>query len=814
MCQSMRAAQTTAKPLPPWLLDLAATPASIPKMTTTTTTTTVATTGSTPASMTSMTSTSVVVTEEASTVVVEVPAPSRENMTEKSHPERTLSIAPTLAPEEEAVFDRDDHHVQVLVDMSDHCPPQTVRNLFWNWTENGREAIQLCPPGSSGFARWSCSHDGSWLTGSPNLAECQSLWLSRLESRMHAAGSLDSISSELAALTEAKSLYGGDLAVVTAIVRGLAHRLRQELYIIASQEEKEIKVAELMQNALKTASNLLDKAQVLAWSDLSLEKRASHASSLMLGMEENAILLAENINNEKNMIEATNNVLASIRVMRARDMVDQSFPQVEHVHWEADSNLLLPASGLVTASENGAVRIAFFLYNNLEGVLEGTSGDVTRFINSKIMGASVSKGRGVRLARPAHFVLRHLQSEGFQNPSCASWDFAGHTWDTKHCRMTATNATHSHCACSIVSHYALLAEERPMSASPHADTKSPSSSSDVLAPHLSVVLAVAAAIALAAIFVILLVLAVRRFDLKPRVQKFVQANGVFRCKKSDSTTSSCGFYPPLTSSPTSTNVSSGTPTNQTYLEQVLKGHMTNPPSSEYQGVVLPQQPAAQQQPESEAPARTIYRTMNTPGRHLVALNQYDPFGHHIYMEIDPVYARLDAAVAAAAAAAADAAQQSDIQLSDISDEDARRLHNGGSSRQPCFPEERPLIRQPLRLIQDDFAVGGNNHSSSSSPAVAPRHFMTSHRGFKGSSSSNNNNGSLRQARTAQRSGRPRLQQQQQPLLYPVVSSQANGSALDTPITIALQGGEQFVSLKIDQQKRQQQRLQDKNASAY
>merc|ERR1719410_2275529 len=37
-----------------------------------------------------------------------------------------------------------------------HCAPTTARNLAWNWTRSGDTAIQPCPPGTTGLARWVC----------------------------------------------------------------------------------------------------------------------------------------------------------------------------------------------------------------------------------------------------------------------------------------------------------------------------------------------------------------------------------------------------------------------------------------------------------------------------------------------------------------------------------------------------------------------------------------------------------------------------------------------------------------------------------
>ena len=778
-CRPVASASTTPKPLPPWLLDLAATPA-----TTSTTSTTVA--------------------SVSSSERVEAAAPT----TARATTVKTSVFPGTTAPQDvalpEATSSQEDSltesDIEVLEELVGHCPPQTSRNLFWNWTQSGQEAIQVCPPGSNGFARWKCGANGEWTTELPNLSECQSLWLSRLESRMHATTAIGSVSAELAAHSEAKILYGGDLSIVATIVQGLAHKLRRDLYVIPSQDEKEVKIAELLQNVLKTASNLLDESQFLAWRELQREKRAGVATALLLGLEENALLLAETLNNEKNFVEATNNILASLRVMRARDIGDQPFPN----HSEADSRVIVPASSLMETSVNGAVRIVFFLYNNLEGILPGSG---THFVNSKVLGAVVSKGHTQTLQHPVLFTLRHLQSENVRNPVCAAWDYAHRAWTDEGCSMLKTNATHTVCQCKRVSLYSVLMEERP-SAVPHAAADAANRHDSVIVDatearsgrqNVSTIVTSVVAIVLSVVILVIVLLLVKRFDIKPRMQKFVAANsaggGIFRCKKSESTTSSCGFYPPLTSSPTSTTVSSGTPTNQTYLEQVLKAHnadyMQQQPQQNGNGAPAAGQPVAGQPTVIYGRTASVPGPQQPPPRHLVALNQYDPFGHHIYMEIDPVYAHLEAA-AAGAGEHHHAHAHSDIQLSDISDDGdlVRSARNHG--QQQRFAEERPLIRSHHQLNGGHYPQ--QQQQQQQQPQNMHRQCMTTQRLLSRVPPGMPMDGSLR-----------------------LVRSQAVADAvsrnLEAPITIALQGGEQFVSLKIDADRRELQRQRAAAAAA-
>jgi len=122
------------------------------------------------------------------------------------------------------------------------------------------------------------------------------------------------------------------------------------------------------------------------------------------------------------------------------------------------------------------------------------------------------------------------------------------------------------------------------------------------------------------------------------------------------------------------------------------------------------------------------------------------------MEIDPVYARLDPAET-----------QSDLQLSDVSDDDLRRSSDISRQSSNRYAEERPLIRNTLRKSAPHQR---QCHTSTKQPV----------RTVSGSCAS-----SLRATNKAR---------------TPVFNGQ--GLRFDTPITIALSpGGDQFVSLNLD-----------------
>ena len=793
----MQTPATTPKALPPWLLDLAATPSSVPEISSSTlssSTTMSTTTTTTKRTRPTTTTTTTTTTSRTTTSVRTVPNPLHQKTTE--------------TPNNEVI--EDDQELQILEEIVDHCPPKNSRGLFWNWTKMGEDAIQVCPQGSSGFARWTCGLDGMWSSERPNLGECRSLWLSRLEQRLQGASSLSDLALDLSSATETKTLYGGDLDVVAKILQALAHRLRQELYVMPSQSDKETLVAELLQSVLKTASNLLDSVQQMAWDDLNSRKSATAVTSLMIALEENALLLAETINNEKNLAEATNNIVTSVRIMRARGVYDQLFPQMEVVE-HTDSQLLIPSNALLDTSVNGAVRIVFFLYKNLEAVLPASYRG--QFINSKIMGVIASKGRYEKVeGRPVQFTMKHLvPTSSGENSLCAAWDYPSKQWNSAECQVLQSNSTHTTCSCSRLANYAILGLEAGSIGSnpPHGEAIPDSQGAITTAnkegesnSNLALIISLTVVAICLVIFLGLGLVVLRNTDLKPKIDKFIQSKkACFHCKKSESTTSSgSGLYPALTSSPTSTTVSAGTPTVQSsnYLVQILEqqaetmkqvrhqngqgGNNTNNGGSIYQ-VTAP---------------RNTFRPVS-------------PYGHHIYMEIDPVYQQhlINSAHAAEIAAQQNNAHhhhqhieseggQSDIQLSDISDDDLRRFSDG--SRR--YAEERPLIRagQPQEPSGQTVARNFRNCMTTQRPNLNGHHVLQQggvphHAGLQNgvtlrpvqvSTLSNFNHHSLRGGRGGVgMRGQPQILHHQE------------GGPLEAPITIALQGGDQFVSLQID-----------------
>jgi len=187
-----------------------------------------------------------------------------------------------------------------------------ARNLSWNTTRAGEVAVQSCPGGANGLARWRCLARGDsavWHRDSPDLSECRSVWLTTLENRVSDGDMILSISGELSQVTNnSRGLYGGDMMITTKIIKNMAEKMALDLKTYKDSHQKEVSVTELLQEVVRTGSNLLDKAQMASWKDLSHQEQMRVATSLLIGLEENAFLLADTLKHEKTIMHEGKNI--------------------------------------------------------------------------------------------------------------------------------------------------------------------------------------------------------------------------------------------------------------------------------------------------------------------------------------------------------------------------------------------------------------------------------------------------------------------------------------------------------------------------
>jgi hypothetical protein len=230
------------------------------------------------------------------------------------------------------------------------------------------------------------------------------------------------------------------------------------------------------------------------------------ATALLTGLEENAFLLANTISRQKSVFQSFDNILMSVRVLDMRNINELSFPSAEELQvWKSKEDwITLPAEALLENSDNGLVRVVLFAYEHMEDILSPasmnhqqqhhhssqqhrdqpavTGGSVsspnrqqiqqqqqqqqqqfghyvenaTRIVNSRVISASLGKGRHIQLPQPVTIRFQHLRQDNVSNPTCVFWDYTVSGWSDEGCRVLATNRTHTQCRCDHLTNFAVL----------------------------------------------------------------------------------------------------------------------------------------------------------------------------------------------------------------------------------------------------------------------------------------------------------------------------------------------------------------------
>lgn len=130
-----------------------------------------------------------------------------------------------------------------------------------------------------------------------------------------------------------------------------------------------------------------------------------------------------------------------VRVLETRNINNnvEVFPS-KSTQQKWNATIELPRRALLENSEGGIVRLVFMAFDRLEEILQTVekiptvvmSDDVlaqpkenrTRILNSKVISASLGKGRHIELTQPVKIYFKHLKvSDNVTNPTCVFWDY-------------------------------------------------------------------------------------------------------------------------------------------------------------------------------------------------------------------------------------------------------------------------------------------------------------------------------------------------------------------------------------------------------
>ena len=159
-------------------------------------------------------------------------------------------------------------------------------------------------------------------------------------------------------------------------------------------------------------------------------------------------------------------------VLRPDYMPQIEFPAKPLLY--VDDKVSLAASDLADNSQGGLGRAVFFSYRDLHEILqrakthlssqkntenEQVSEEQPWRLNSRIISASLGRGRHIELQKPVTITLRHLENaepRALKDPTCVFWDYEVHGWSDAGCTLVSTNQSFSVCQCDHLTNFALL----------------------------------------------------------------------------------------------------------------------------------------------------------------------------------------------------------------------------------------------------------------------------------------------------------------------------------------------------------------------
>ena len=206
--------------------------------------------------------------------------------------------------------------------------------------------------------------------------------------------------------------------------------------------------------------------------------------------------------------------------MQARSTGTQRFPSVENLEmWDGqEDEIELSSAALQENSENGAVRIIFASYNEFDQLLVPSQrvNASLRFVNSKVISASLGKGRHIQLPDSVKITLAHLRTHNVSRPVCVFWDYAIQTWSNEGCRMIETNVTHTRCECDHLTNFALIMEEG----------ESVGLVARALPTHITTIIACVATLLCVTLMMFAIVMTWRKFRVSHQCRSMLQKSGI------------------------------------------------------------------------------------------------------------------------------------------------------------------------------------------------------------------------------------------------------------------------------------------------
>ncbi|KAM9238591.1 adhesion G protein-coupled receptor L2 isoform 4-T4 [Leptosomus discolor] len=365
------------------------------------------------------------------------------------------------------------------------CEPTEAREISWPQTQRGMMVERPCPKGTRGTASYLCLVlTGTWNPKGPDLSNCTSHWVNQLAQKIRSGENAASLANELAKHTKGP-VFAGDVSSSVRLMEQLVDILDAQLQELRPSEKdsagrsynklqkREKTCRAYLKAIVDTVDNLLRPEALESWKDMNSSEQAHAATMLLDTLEEGAFVLADNLLEPTRVSMPTENIVLDVAVLITEGQVqDLKFPQGS----KGGNSIQLSASTVKQNSRNGLAKLVFIIYKSLGRFLSTENATIklgsdfagrnsTIAVNSHVIAASINKESSrVYLTDPVHFTLEHIDPDNYFNANCSFWNYSERTmmgyWSTQGCKLVDTNKTHTTCACSHLTNFAILMAHR------------------------------------------------------------------------------------------------------------------------------------------------------------------------------------------------------------------------------------------------------------------------------------------------------------------------------------------------------------------
>ncbi|XP_044288420.1 adhesion G protein-coupled receptor L2 isoform X2 [Varanus komodoensis] len=352
------------------------------------------------------------------------------------------------------------------------CEPDTAREISWPQTQRGIVVERPCPKGTRGTASYLCMvSTGTWNPKGPDLSNCTSHWVNQLAQKIRSGENAASLANELAKHTKGP-IFAGDVSSSVRLMEQLVDILDAQLQDL-KPNEKDSAGRSYNKAIVDTVDNLLRAEALESWRDMNSSEQAHAATMLLDTLEEGAFVLADNLLEPTRVAMPTDHIVLEVAVLSTEGQVqDLKFPQGN----AGGNSIQLSSSTVKQNSRNGLAKLVFIIYKSLGRFLSTENATIklggefagrnsTIAVNSDVIAASINKESSrVYLTDPVLFTLAHIDPNNYFNANCSFWNYSERTmmgyWSTQGCKLIDTNKTHTTCACSHLTNFAILMAHR------------------------------------------------------------------------------------------------------------------------------------------------------------------------------------------------------------------------------------------------------------------------------------------------------------------------------------------------------------------